>query len=761
MTFTLNGFGTSYWGKARRTVRRGRCEQCGNVADLSSYDTTKYAVALFLPIVPLSKVRVFDDCPRCRRHRLIKLKEWNRLKEESVGKALADFRASPESAEAAAEALRAAVGYDDETAFLEVSREVLRHHGGKAELVTMMAGGLEEFGHAEQAEAALRRGLKLSDEPEMRWQLARLLMISGKPAEARPLLRPAYAEGNSSIQGLAYLLVESFQAAGQHEEALGELDAIAAAFPEEAEDGDHQRYRKLSQKHRGSGRAIVSANLKPVPKIGEEEDWGGRFARVFAPLVLVVALGSLAVFAFRGGTSREVYFVNGLEEAYEIHVDGRRLALPPGKAVPRILPLRTDLTVESVRKQGPAPPPFPLRLEQGVFDHLRKTGVVVVNPDRSAILMRQEVEYAVKPRDDAPNPVAFWVGEATYELPATDFAFRDLPDEVDLPSSRSRVMKSHLSVLEVPPQIGYAILEQEGREEAVQAYLEARARLDGGGDEILPFLAERALPWERFEELSQTHRTARPLRVTWHRAYQEGRQRLGQVAETEEEYRRLWQASPEDPDLQYLRARAVADPVEASRRMAEAAGKPGASFWAIFARAYQQAAEGRSAESCETVQRALELRPEDLNLHWFQEQCLVASGDFEAVLERLAAEREGGFDFNRFRDEVRWTAAAGGAEPAQALVAENEKVLESAAAEKEQAYLASLLEAEIHLGLGDLAAYETAIAGLEGEGEKLRRALLSGAATEALAVIEGMANPSAGDYLLLALSSRRTEPEVA
>ncbi|MCB1035000.1 MAG: hypothetical protein KDD47_14325, partial [Acidobacteria bacterium] len=62
---------------------------------------------------------------------------------------------------------------------------------------------------------------------------------------------------------------------------------------------------------------------------------------------------------------------------------------------------------------------------------------------------------------------------------------------------------------------------------------------------------------------------------------------------------------------------------------------------------------------------------------------------------------------------------------------------------------------------GDLAAYETAIAGLEGEGEKLRRALLSGAATEALAVIEGMANPSAGDYLLLALSSRRTEPEVA
>ena len=66
-----DGIGTWYYGKDRIHTRKGTCKFCNSVEELRSYDTTLYFVFFFIPLVPLGKRKVFDECPSCTRHRVM------------------------------------------------------------------------------------------------------------------------------------------------------------------------------------------------------------------------------------------------------------------------------------------------------------------------------------------------------------------------------------------------------------------------------------------------------------------------------------------------------------------------------------------------------------------------------------------------------------------------------------------------------------------------------------------------------------------
>src|SRR5690348_9900907 len=84
MPSTINGIGTWYWGKRNILTRNGSCEFCGSYRQLTSYDTTLYFTVFFIPIVPLGRKRVLNQCPGCSRHRAIPLKKWEQQKTESL-----------------------------------------------------------------------------------------------------------------------------------------------------------------------------------------------------------------------------------------------------------------------------------------------------------------------------------------------------------------------------------------------------------------------------------------------------------------------------------------------------------------------------------------------------------------------------------------------------------------------------------------------------------------------------------------------------
>jgi tetratricopeptide (TPR) repeat protein len=84
MPQTINGIGTTYYGKADLRQRPGECEFCGRRTTIESYTTRYWFVIIFIPIIPLGRKRILDQCGVCRMHRAVKLAEW----EEARAKAM-------------------------------------------------------------------------------------------------------------------------------------------------------------------------------------------------------------------------------------------------------------------------------------------------------------------------------------------------------------------------------------------------------------------------------------------------------------------------------------------------------------------------------------------------------------------------------------------------------------------------------------------------------------------------------------------------
>ena len=86
MPTTINGIGTHYYGKRNLQTRQGTCEHCHGQGQLSSYETRLWFVVLFIPVIPLGRKQIIDQCRFCTRHRAASLGEFQRAGEQAVSK---------------------------------------------------------------------------------------------------------------------------------------------------------------------------------------------------------------------------------------------------------------------------------------------------------------------------------------------------------------------------------------------------------------------------------------------------------------------------------------------------------------------------------------------------------------------------------------------------------------------------------------------------------------------------------------------------
>ena len=768
MPYTMNGVGTAYWGKAERTFRRDTCGHCGNVADLASYDTTKYFVVIFLPLIPLGKVRVFDECPSCRRHQVMKLSRWESMRESEVGEALAAFRRQSSDAGVATRVLQICAAYRDEERFLRISKEVLQHHGRNAEVLSLVSEILEELGHSEQAEAALRRSLQAEESPERRQRLLWLVIRNGRPGEARPGLASAYAEQNADALPSLYLLVEGFQAQGQHTEALAELEAIEQAFPDEGVTPSFQHLRQLSTSRRQSGEAVVSPALEPLRQAGDDGDWAGSLARWGAPALLLLLFGAGGWWLFNNGTRHPVYFVNGLETPYFIEVAGHTVELPAGGHVLRRLPLRRSI---SITPADGAPPfePFDVKIDLSFREGLDSAQIPVVNPDRTALVLLETVDYlsedfpVTRAMEEEQLPWEVHAGEVYYSFGDVDFPFKDFPEEIEMSSGRSRHRKSRLGLLELPAIFAWSYLQAEqAAPGAAVGWITAQIRLGLANEELHPYLLAASVDEEQFRAVAGDHLAARPVEVGWHRAYQTLLSEKNRDAQLEEEYRRLVEAEPESSDLLYLLARVTVDPEAKNRLLDRALAVPEPSAWSIYGASFRALTEARFETALELAQQALEAKPTEIPIQRTEYQAMLANGRFRALANRSQESRNGELDLDAVSDEQLLLTALGEVDRAES---NQEQILQALKTERAGRALRqewqSRLQAARHLGGGDLEGYGDAIAGLEGVPFPLHRALLKGDGSAIEAALAELEEPTPKVLLLAHLACLGTSPDSA
>src|SRR5687768_9285488 len=71
-----------YWGRYEPFSRMGTCPTCGAFCQLDSYSTRDYLSMFGIPLVPLGRQRVLDQCSICRGHKSHPLAVWQKGKRE-------------------------------------------------------------------------------------------------------------------------------------------------------------------------------------------------------------------------------------------------------------------------------------------------------------------------------------------------------------------------------------------------------------------------------------------------------------------------------------------------------------------------------------------------------------------------------------------------------------------------------------------------------------------------------------------------------
>lgn len=754
MPQTFNGIGTWYYGKKNKHTREATCEHCNTYTELTSYDTTNFVVVVYIPIIPLGRFRVVDQCSACTKHYSVPLKEWNEQKHGEVGEAAAALERDPWNSEAAMELIRTCAGYHDHESLARHEAAIDQALSNDASGMAFLASAYEYFKEPTKGEGAYRKSLMLTDDPSVHHQLGLLLINQNRPAEAKEHLWHLLTQPTDDDLTTLYFLVEAFQASGMHREAGEVLNAMARDVPNLAHDPTFQKYKKRVQKHVGSHKRLASPLMKGKP-LGYDNS---RTVLITVVVVILVAAG--ASFLLYQQTQRaDVYLVNGIDRAYTVRIADETHHLAPLATTEITIPRRAELIAEASEQELGWPATVDITMATNFWSALFEKRTYVINPDRTAVIIWEQTEYRVDPFE-RENPTRVHIGRGLHTFDNLHYIFKEFPDEITLSSGQSAERRDRIwRFFDAEPSSAYGAALDEGRRGDAIAYLVAWLRANPEDDATLAF-ASGVVPPKEFFALARPHLDTRPLEMEWHRVYQTAQERAGAADELRDDYRILLDAEPDNSDLRYLLARVTPDADAAERLLRTAAESDPPSAYSIHSLAYQRITEARFEEGLTLARRARKLEPDIALFTYAEDEALLALRRFDDSIEQAeAAIADNPYDGNTNAHAVRLFVAAGQPERAQQTIDTFTALLdkESGEAELWRNYLGAL----VALASGEWKRFQEGIGTIDEPRSQYQAALLAGDMAQALSSLEAAEN-SPYDHLILYIAMRRAnEPELA
>jgi len=641
MPQVVNGCGTWYYGKNRVHRIAMTCPNCSAYADLESYDTTKYIVFLFVPLIPVSKWRVIEKCPTCTQHRAIKLSEWEKAKQADSAAVTEELRQDPTNPETVQKVIGVATSYQDENLFLQVAEKLAKPMTHDADVQAVLGSAYAYFGRRDQAEEAYKASLAVKEDPEVSEQLALQLLRRGQPEEAEKYLQHLLGSSKPEHAGFVHLLGEGYLADGRTERGLELLDEAAAMEPAIQADKEHQKLRKKAEKALGTSRPIPSPVLTPSSKVGYEEGGiGGRVAAWIGPLVAVILVAFYLSMAWSKGNSREVFVLNGLDIPYTATIAGQTIHLPPG-APQAIQVAEGTLQVSAVAGDQPVADTN-VEVTTSFFARPFQSRTYVINPDRTALLSWEKQFYAEN-ADNAPDGESeLFVGETLYEFKDIDFEFAPFPMQLKM-SGSGAVSRTRVALLgedEVTEQDLVFYLPQMLEEPQYRAFLETKARF-APDSEIWVFSLQNAMTKDEYIAFLREGLDRRPLHVNWHRAYQSMMESVHPEHDLEAEYAGYLAADPQNVELVYLAGRATSDIDKSVELFVQAATSEPPSPFAANALAFQLVSEGQFEEAQPLIDRAVAADPQSLTFDSIDRTIKLATGKYDELIEKVRQRSDG------------------------------------------------------------------------------------------------------------------------
>ncbi len=654
MPFTLNGFGTMYYGRRDPSVVQGTCSSCGRLTRLSSYETRECVCAIYIPVIPLKKYRILNDCASCRRHQRIPLAEFKQHLENEIAPLRAAVERAPADPEARVRLIEGLMGYQMYVQAEAAAREALNVHPGHAGLNRLMAQFLALRNDLAGATPFYRQAAAAAPkDPEIRFALGRHLLARGENAEAVRELGDAWRLAPDNSQAL-YLMAEALFKEKRWGEALDAYQQVAMRHPEMAEDRDLLRQMRqckealgfpLTEAERKAGRRwwpFGGRQSKRKISAAGTASTAADLKRVAA--LLAMAVGGLAVvglgMALWKQRHDDLWVDNGLAVPVRVTLDGETFALTPGAHVLRtVAPGDHPIVVTDV--QGREMERYNARIARlDLVDALVADRLFVYNVAEARAYQREEIGYAEAAENQTYRQtiVAF---QRFFQQDDVDFAFQKPPETIESSSGSKVETRVAFHPTELDANQVAMVFFGEGKMDQAMDALHRALKVEPCSTLVRSNLQHVLSSGQRHEEAEAEARkwidACPDSGVEAHRAYQEARLALGRRDELLAEYKARLAAGTGNGANHYLYARLLNDPEQSMPHYQEAIRlKPGMS-WGRVGLANDLMSLERDAEAAEHLEQALRAPDHDSSIPVMYAMAAIGAGSADHASEVLGS----------------------------------------------------------------------------------------------------------------------------
>jgi Flp pilus assembly protein TadD len=628
MPITVNGIGTTYYGKKNLKSYSGLCEFCRRPAELQEYETRLWFVVFLVPVIPLGRKQILGYCGICQRHRALPLGQWEKLKEEAIAAETQKFSATPDDPQTALNLLQTLSGFSRFEEAEKLAQGIQAHFGDDADVQHRLGQWHDFRNRPAEAQQCYRAALKLDPQHAgARCGVALALMGEGRPDDARALIKAPPEVSPRQDAGLYVALATAYQQANRHDDALDVLQVVLAAYPKLRQDKNIRKLARTSERH-----APERAPL--VPRVPPYR----RGAFIAAAAVLVV-LGAVAGANLYLAGHRTLHLVNGFRVPVDLQLDDRApVTLSPNSRQTVTIPEGSHWA--AVRAGGKELRKDQFHVTGDFFGRFARGSVFVVNAGAGALLMQEKVTYAV-------NPVAggwsnFYANMPYHEFHDIDFAFAPYPETVQLEGGKPTT-KSRVSVVDIAPgQIfqlnpGMVAVSQQLR------FVETHLQMMPDDKALLQTYVERAMALGRLDQARDflaTGLNANPVRIEWHRMADWMCRDANEEAALRKRYADGLARDPGNAALLYLAGRLETSPASSAAYFDRSIAADPASPYPWMAKAFLLEQSGDLAGAKEALARAVELRPDDADFSTRLYNLRFALGEYAALEQDVRRQLE-------------------------------------------------------------------------------------------------------------------------
>ena len=645
MPSTVNGIGTHYYGRRDFTSRMGTCQHCGSSGRLESYTTRLYFVIVFIPILPLKRVRIIDRCLSCGRHWIVNPEQFEMARQLAVSGALEKFRDHP-SEETALTAHAQLISFHMHEEADKFRESMLDQFPESAEIRTGLATHLEQMGRWHEATPLYERAFELKPEfPPARQGMAFRHMNKVELDKAFELLdfllKPG--AGQSYHLGPLETLAYEYQKRCNYERVLQICDHLLKELPEAAEN---LHFRKLVTQ---SERSLRRPNSILPPKSfsfsglfdskrGAHEPWV-RWTAFGCVAATLFAIGMLALNEYHR-THRTLYLINGFVQPAQISIDGR-----PSLDVTDRTPIVLSEGRHRIDITGPITKQDEISLQTDYWSRWTKSPIWVFNVGTVAPVIENTLHYSVIPQ----TPKRRFLSESEFNfVPHADYVFTAPPQSMKLSSHNETITKIAIERAVYPPSTVFAGLQQTKHLDIAMTFAEGHLNRNPNDASLLLLYVDKAESSEKLQQRVVDFLKAglwrSPISVIWHRSYTGLKPIASNEPQMAEEYDEHLKQDPDNPTLLYLRGRVSANRADQLRYYHLANEKNPQLGWPGYALAADAANRGDWLEAkrfCDQSQNVLRLDPSFKALrHVIQ----IANGE-AAELVREYQQQQSGQDY--------------------------------------------------------------------------------------------------------------------